>query len=160
MTILDPQQLVDDVAVVGEQYQSLGVLVEPTDGKDPKPVVDEVEDIVGNAAVGTAVNADRLVEGEIYVFLFGSDCSAVETDAIGRADRRAECRRYSVDGDAPRCDPGIRDPPRAQAALAQEFVEPEGTLCDRIGGDGVTACGRPARRSVAAAPTQRSTPSP
>ena len=65
VVVLGAQHLVDDVAVVGEQDQPLGVLVEPADREHALGVVDEVDDVAGDVALGRAGDADRLVERDV-----------------------------------------------------------------------------------------------
>ena len=65
VVVLGAQHLVDDVAVVREQDQALGVLVEPADREDPLGMVDEVDDVALDVALGRARDADRLVERDV-----------------------------------------------------------------------------------------------
>ena len=81
VVVLGAQHLVDDVAVVGEQDQALGVLVEPADREDALGVVDEVDDVAVDVALGRAGDADRLVERDVdraRLLARGADAVAVE----------------------------------------------------------------------------------
>ena len=71
VAVLDTKDLVHDVAVVGQEDQALRVLVEPPDRKNPLAVPDEVDDVVGDIALGRAGDSAWLVEGDIDVFPAG-----------------------------------------------------------------------------------------
>src|SRR3546814_5163752 len=59
------QDLVDDVAVAGQQDQTTGILVEAADRENAFAMADKVDDVAGNVALGRAGDADRLVERDI-----------------------------------------------------------------------------------------------
>ena len=63
--VLGAQDFVDDVAVVGEQDQAFGVLVQPADRKDSLAVADELDDVVLDVRLGGAGDPDGLVERDV-----------------------------------------------------------------------------------------------
>ena len=65
VVVFRAQDLVDDVAIAGEQDQPFGILVQPADREDPLRVVDEIHDVAGHALVGGAGDADRLVQRDV-----------------------------------------------------------------------------------------------
>ena len=65
MVVLRAEDFVDDVAVVRQQDQSLGVLVEAADGKNALRMADEFHDIPFDVRFRGARDADRLVERDI-----------------------------------------------------------------------------------------------
>ena len=122
--VLAAQDLVDDVAVVGQQDQPFGVLVEPADRKDALAGSSRSRAMLpATCALGGAGDADRLVERDVDVLLRAADRLAVDADDVACRDLRAERRDDAVDGDAPGFDARVRLAPRAQAGLADVLVQ-------------------------------------
>ena len=80
--VLGTQDLVDDVAIVGQQDQPLRVLVEPPDREDTLPVPDEIDDVAADLTFRGAGYADRLVEREIDMALWCPDQPAIDADLV------------------------------------------------------------------------------
>ena len=110
MVVLGAQDLVDDVAVVGQEDQAFGVLVEPADREHALGVIDEIDDVALDVALGRAGDADWLVECDVDrldVLAGAADHISVELDLIAFVDLRAERRGNAVDRDAAFFDEGI-----------------------------------------------------
>ena len=118
------QQVVDDIAVIRQQEQALGVLVEAADRKDALAVCHEADHIVRNPGIGRALDADRLVKRDVHVRGLIADDAAIDPHRIAFQHLRAESCDDAVDAHAAAGYPGIGLATRAQAALAQELVDP------------------------------------
>lgn len=128
--VLGAQDLVDDIAVAGEQNQTVGFLVQTPDGKDALAVADEVHDIAAHMPFRGAGDAHRLVERDVDAsrLMLGLAHAAlhrlaVDADLILLADLLAQLHRLAVDRDAPGGDERIGLAARAQAGFADVFVE-------------------------------------
>jgi hypothetical protein len=129
VVVLGAQHLVDDVAVVGQQDQPLRVLVEPPDREDPLGVIDEVDDVAGDVALGGARDPDRLVERDVdrpRLLARAADALAVEAHVVAVLDLGPERGGHAVDGDAALGDEGVGFATRARPALAQVLVQTHG----------------------------------
>src|SRR3546814_12726160 len=80
------QDLVDDVAVAGQQDQTTGILVEAADRENAFAMADKVDDVAGNVVLGRAGDADRLVQRDIDATrrMFGLASAAKRGRASGR----------------------------------------------------------------------------
>ena len=125
VAVLDAQDLVDDVAVVGQQDQALGVLVEPADREDALAVADEVDDVAGHVALGRAGDAARLVERDVDV--------ASRRAGSGRPSTRTSSPSFTCVPSTPGAPLTVTRPAaiqasasrrRADAAFADVLVEP------------------------------------
>ena len=123
VVVLGAQDLVDDVAVVREQDQALGLLVEPADREDSLGVIDEVDDVALDVALGRAGDADRLVERDvdrplILRALPTRSPSTLTSSPVG--DLVPRPGRGAVDRDAALLDQRVGLAPRPLAALARD----------------------------------------
>ena len=62
MVVAGAQDLVHQIAMVGEEDQPLGVFIQTADRKDTLAVIDEIDNVVALAIFGGAHNADRLIQ--------------------------------------------------------------------------------------------------
>lgn len=62
VSVAGPQDLVDDVPVVGQENQPLRVLIEPPNGENAFAVVHKVHNVVRHAGFGGAGDARRFVQ--------------------------------------------------------------------------------------------------
>jgi len=139
VVVLCAQDLVDDVAVAGEQDQSLGVLVESPDREDALRVVDEVHDVAGHGLVGGAGDAHRLVQRDVDRLLRGRrggedarlDQLAVHAYLVAFQRLGAGAHDFAVDGDATGDQPFVRFAARAQAGFADVLVDAHGSDLNR-----------------------------
>src|SRR5208283_5986726 len=128
VVVFGAQDFVDDVAVVGEQNQSLGILVQTADREDPLAVPDELDDVVLDLEVGGAGDARRLVERHVDMLFFRADELAVQAHLVACRHLRTEDGAYAVAGDASRFDPLVGFAPRTRTGFADVFVEPHAPL--------------------------------
>jgi hypothetical protein len=122
--VLRAQHAVDDVAVVRQQDQPLGILVEAPDRKDALAMPDEVHDVVRHLAVRRAFDADRLVEGQVEALRLCEERLAVDEHLVVVIDLRAEHRHRAIDADPAGLDPLVGFASRADPGFAQVLVEP------------------------------------
>ena len=98
MEVARAQDLVDYIAVIGQQNKTFRVLVESSDGEDPFIVADEIDDIVGIAAVGRADDTLRLIKGnEDQIFILGNE-SAFEGYLLSGLNPAAHQCFFAVNG--------------------------------------------------------------
>src|SRR5450631_2324352 len=153
VVVLSPQDLVDDVAVVGQQDQALGILIEAPYGKYPFLVPDKFDDVAIDVRFAGAGDANRLVQRDVNVLLALADRLAVDAHFVTDTDLGAEHGGLAVAGNAPLLDPLVGLAARTGTRLADELVQSQ-----RIG----TAGSRPRNPSTlassnGAAPSRRST---
>ena len=117
------QDLVDDVAVVGQQDQALGILVQPANGEYPLGMADQVDDIAVDMRLCRAGDSHRFIESDVNLRLLNADDLAVDANLILRADSRAEERTVPIASDASGFDPLVRLAPGTHAGFADVFVE-------------------------------------
>ena len=84
MGIAGPQNLVDDVAVVGQKNQSFRVLIKPSDRKEPFRILQIADDVVGDLFIRGADDARRLIQRDIDRLDFASDHPPIQLDYIAR----------------------------------------------------------------------------
>src|ERR1700678_4297623 len=123
MIVLGTQYLVDDVAVVGQQDQTLRVLVQPSNRKDALGIPHQIDDVVLDMSFGGAGNSHRLVQSDVDLFFLGADRLAVDAYHIALADLGSQGGGVAVAGHAPRIDPLVRLAPRADAGFADVLIE-------------------------------------
>src|SRR5450631_738023 len=140
--IFRAQQFIDDIAVVGQQNQTFGILVQSPDGKNPVAVADQIDDVVLDVRLGRAGGSHRLVEHNVDLLLLGAYECAVHAHFIGRANLEPQHCADAVAGDASRLYPFIGFAPRATARFADEFVQPHATLRVSPSQEGADMIGR------------------
>lgn len=122
--ILRPQDLIHDVAVIGEQNQAFGVLVESADGKNPLAMIDELEDVALDVRFGRRGNADWLIEGNIDPFFLGPHKRAIDAHFIPIGHLCTENGAAAVARDPSGFDPFVGFAPRTDTRFADELIEP------------------------------------
>src|ERR1700688_3902094 len=108
MIVLGTEDLVDDIAIVRQKDQALGVLVQTPDRKNAFSVPDEIDDVVLDVGLGGAGHADRLVEGNVNLLLLGAHGCAVDAYLIAINDSSAQCGDLAVASNAAGLDPLVR----------------------------------------------------
>lgn len=117
-----PQDLVDDIAVVGQKDEALGVFVEAPDGEEALRVIDKPDDVLGLFQVGGTYNTHGLIEGDVQRFGLGGQWAAVDVHRITREYAVARLSRLAVDGHAAIAHHGVYFAARAQARTADVLV--------------------------------------
>src|SRR6266851_4613962 len=125
MIVLGTEDLVDDIAVVCQKDQALGVLVQTPDRKNAFSVPDEIDDVALDVGLGGAGHADRLVESNVDLLFLGAYGCAVDAYLIAIDDAGAQCGDLAVAGNATGLDPLVRLAPRTDAGFADVLVEPQ-----------------------------------
>ena len=145
------QQFVDDVAIAGQQDQTLGILVEPTNRKDALLMVDEVDDVALHLAFGCAGDANRLVQRDIDMLAHtrrnrpGPNPLALDHHLVAFGILVADPRNLPIQHDLARCNQTIRLTSRAMTGVADVFVQAHG--CGSIGKSEPRIVG-PSRRHI------------
>src|ERR1700688_3033994 len=125
MIVLGAEDLVDDVAVVRQENQTLRVLVQTPDRKNAFGVPDEVDDVVLDVGLGGAGHSDRLVESEADLFFLGANRLTRDAYLIALDDARTQAGQLAISSNAARINPLIRLAPRTDAGFADVLVEPQ-----------------------------------
>ena len=66
MVVAGAQDLVHQIAMVGEEDQPLRIFIQTADRKDTLAVIDEIDNVVALAVFRGAHNADRLIQRNQY----------------------------------------------------------------------------------------------
>jgi hypothetical protein len=123
---------VREFAVVGEEHQAFGVVVEPADVEEPFGAVAEVIGDRGAAAVVRhgGQHLPRLVERQVHDVLADRNSLAVDADDLGlRVDAGAEpADDLPVDLDPPLADELLAVPPAADACGGKNLLQPDAVL--------------------------------
>lgn len=122
------QDLVDNVPVIGQEDEALGGFVQSADRKETLLVTDEGDDVFRLFRIGGTDNADRLVERNVEGLGFGFEWFAIDADDIARIDSIARSRGFVIDGHTTSVDQPVCFPARADAGLADEFVQADGVV--------------------------------
>ena len=95
------ENLVHDIAVIGHKNKPLAGLIKPPYREYALRVIYIVNNIVFNIKVSSALNAYRLIKGQVYIFilLLGNQ-PAVNPYLIIRANFGAHLRHCAVKGNA------------------------------------------------------------
>src|SRR6202022_2670400 len=125
MIVFGTEDLIDDVAVVRQEDQTLRVLVQAPDRKDAFWVPDEVDDVVLDVGLRGAGHSHRLIEGQIDLLFLGADRLTIDAYLIAIVDSSAQSGHLTVAGNPARINPFIRLAPRADAGFADVLVEPQ-----------------------------------
>src|SRR5690348_1650629 len=122
-------QPVRELAVVGEQHQALGVVIEPADMEQPLgPVAEEVRYGLAAARVRhRGQHLGRLVESQVDEAGLGRDALAVDPDhlAVGVDPGAEPADRLAVDLDPASADELLAVPAAADPGLGQDLLQPD-----------------------------------
>ena len=117
------QDLVDDIAIVGQEDQPLGGFVQSADGEEAFLVTDEGDDVLRFLRVGGTDDPYWFVEGEVEGFGFGFQRLAIDADHIAGRDTVTGAGGFVVDGDPTGVDQAVGFAAGADAGLADVLVE-------------------------------------
>ncbi len=119
------KDLIDDIAVIGQQNKTFRVLVESSDGEDPFFVTDEIDDIVGITTVGSTDDTLRLIKGnEDKILILGNE-SAFEGYLLSGLNLAAHQRFFTIDGNKSRFNRCVRLTPGTDAGIGKIFIDPD-----------------------------------
>ncbi len=124
------QDLVHDVAIVGEKDESLTGLVQTTDGEYPLGVLEKVDDVVFlSFGIGGANNAHGFIKSDINGFFgLGQYLNPIDANDVGTGDLGAQFGNLAVDGDSILGNQFIGMAARTISGLAEEFIDSNGSF--------------------------------
>jgi len=125
VVITRPQNLVHQIAIAGQENQTLGILVQPTNGENPLAVANMVDDVPALRRVRGADHTHWFVQGNKYQVLLVSrlDFLAVDRDRVTGQHLIAHMGCFPVNGHIAILDVPVRLTPGAKATFADVFVE-------------------------------------
>src|SRR4029077_9548269 len=124
MVVFGTKNFIDDVAVVRQEDQAFGVLVQSTDWEDTFRVSDQIDDVVLDVSFGGASDSGGLVERNVDLRSLGTDQLAVDAHLVTGADPSTQGGALPVAGDSARFNPLVRLAPRTDTGFADVLVEP------------------------------------
>ena len=125
MIIAGAEDLIDNIAVVGQQNKPFGVLIEAPDGENALAVTDEIDDIVGIPAVCGADYAAGLVKGDQYEIFIAIDLLALKSYRLAGKHLASHESRLTVDRDEPGFYRGICLASGTDARIGEKLVDPD-----------------------------------
>lgn len=128
MFISGAKDLVDDIAIVGEEDEAPGGFVQAADGEKALLVADEGDDVFWLFWIGRTDDAYRFIEGDIERLGFGFERLTIDPDDITGRDPVAGTGGLVVDGDPAGVDQPVGFPSGADAGLADVLVEADGVV--------------------------------
>src|SRR5277367_821600 len=100
MIVFGAKDFVDDVAVVRQEDETFGVLVQPPDRKDAFGMPDKSDDVVFDMGFGGGGDSHRFVEGDVDLLFLCTDEFAVDAYFVAVGNLSAQCGDLTVAGDA------------------------------------------------------------
>lgn len=122
------QDLVDNIAIIGEEDEPLGRFVQAANGEEALLVTDEGDDVFWLFRISGTDDAYRFIEGDIERLGFGFEGFAVDPDDITGRDPVAGTGGFIVDGDPAGIDQPVGVPTGADASFADVLVETDGIV--------------------------------
>lgn len=122
------RQALREIAVIGEDQESLGLRVEPADIEEARELRGQkMENRVARVRIGAGGNeAGRFVENQVK-FAFTAHQLAAHFDVVALAGLRAEVgANATVNRNAPICDEPVAMPPRSDTGGGEETVQAHG----------------------------------
>ena len=125
MIVAGTQDLIHQIAVVGQKDQPLRVFVQSTNREDALAVVNKVHNVIALAVFRCADNTDRFIEGdENQIFgLARLDQLTVDLHDIARVDLIANGRTLAIDKNIALFNVAIGFATRANSAFTDVFIE-------------------------------------
>lgn len=130
--VASPEDLVDDVAIVGEEDEPLGRLVQSADREEALFVPDIGDDIFRLFGISGTDNTHRLVECDIKGLRFCLEGFAIDTNDVPGRNTVAGSGRLTIQGYSATFDQAISFATRADAGLADVLVEADGVVVGRF----------------------------
>lgn len=124
MIVFGTQDFVDDIAIAGQQYQSVRILVQTANGKYALFVANKINNVSLDVTFGGAGNSHGFVQTNVNMFLLArADKFFVYAHFITIINRCAKFSAFAVYGYAAAADQFIGSAAGTQAGFADEFVE-------------------------------------
>lgn len=126
VVVVSAEDLIDDIAIAGEEDESFTGFIESPDGEDAFGVFDVVDDVIlFDACIGGANDPDRFMEGDVHRFgISVYDGFAIDAHIIIGTHFRPHFGHLPVDRHPFRFNELIGRPTRAVPYLAEVFVNP------------------------------------
>ena len=99
MPVLNPQDLVDDIAVIGQENETRRILVEPSDGKNPLTMFDFRNDVPRHVQFSRRRHSDRLMIFDIDRTIAPLQDRSITRHNILRRHLITELSHHPVNGD-------------------------------------------------------------
>ena len=130
------EDLVDDVAIVGEEDEPLGGFVQSADGEEALLMPDKGDDILGLFRISGADDTHGFIEGDVQCLRFGFEGFTINADDIARMDTISCASGFVIDRHTAAIDQSVGFPTGADTGLADEFIEADGVVvgCFQTGG--------------------------
>lgn len=123
MLIASPEDLVDDVAIVCEEDESLRGFVQSADREEALLVPDIGDDVFGFFGIGGTNDPYRLIERDVQGLWFGLERFSIDTDNVSRKYPIARPGGFTIQGYSAAIDQPVSFPARADTGLADVLVE-------------------------------------
>ncbi len=136
MLIGGAQNLVDGIAIIGQENQSLRILVQAANGENAFGMVYKVDDVVLYLSLRRAGNPRRLVQRneDQRRFLHGIQQKAIDHDAVAWENQVPNSRLAVIDFDLTSSYISIGLTAAAIATFTNEFIEPLWLHGAKVGG--------------------------
>lgn len=116
------ENLVHDVAIIGEENEALGGFVQSTNREEAFLVPDKGDDILGLFKISGADDTHGFVEGDIQRLRFSLEGFTIDEDDIARIDTISCSGGFSVERHPAAIDQSVGFPAGADTGLADEFI--------------------------------------
>lgn len=125
VVVTGPQDLVDQITVVGKENQALRIFVESANREDALAVIDEIADVIALALFHGGDNPHRLIQGNQHqiVFIARLDKLTIDLHHIACKYLRAHSGAFAVNENVALLDVTIGVTTGADAALADVFIK-------------------------------------
>ena len=124
MTVAASEDLVHDIAVIGEKYETGRIFIQSAYGENAFFMIDVVDDIVIDTSVGGAYDTDRFIECDKYELVFGFNGLSVKTNCLSFKYPSTESGLYTVNSDPAFFDDRIRFTSRTDTAVGKVLIYP------------------------------------
>lgn len=123
MAVLGTEDLVDDIAVVGQENEAGRVFVEPSDREDSFAVADFRNDIAGHVSFARCRNADRFVVPNVNRCNPPGNNLPISGDNVAWFHLVANFCKTPVNCHTSGFDEPVSLPSRADTLLGKEFID-------------------------------------
>lgn len=110
-----PEDLIDDIPVVGEQDQPFGILVESANGEDAFGMIDESDDIGPVGRIRRGCDAGGFVQRDVDGFLGTLYFFTIDGHPVAGIHPRRQQYQFIIDGDTSLFDQFFSFPAGAEA---------------------------------------------
>jgi hypothetical protein len=126
MPVLNPQDLVDDISVIGQENETGRILVEPSNREDSGGMTDFSDDVSRHMQFGGGRHSDGLVIFDVDNLVTALQNRAVTRHQILGRDLIPEFGDHAVDRDTTFGNQSISLPSGTQALFGKKFIDAHG----------------------------------